>query len=459
MQFKNPWNNNSRSPTVSQASVNITIGITAFKDNDIESIDITGAFLHADTKDDKEIVQLSKDETTILIELYPKFQQYVQQNGTILMTVDKALYGMVNSARDWYDNISNTLTKNGYLKNPVDECVFSYTDKNNNQSIIDLWVDDLLHSYTKNCIELRDRLRNILKNKYKNINVKEGNSIPYCGMLLEKDLKNGGIFISAPKFIDDLLKVEGVKDTATSPSTQSFLKSNLVNKFNIKIDQTKYASKLMKLMWIARLCRHDILFQITYLSTKTNNATTEDMNKLDHVLKYLNNTKDLKMKIKPTSLQLNASIDASHALHEDAKGQSGIIIMLGNTGPPVFCKSRKQKLVSRSSCESELIALNEFLPELEWARQFMIGLGFQQETSTVFQDNKASIILSNRSPGSTIGRTKHIQIRFFYVKQLIEQQKIKIEYLPTEEMLADILTKPLYGRLFYKLRGLILNSN
>jgi len=110
-------------------------------------------------------------------------------------------------------------------------------------------------------------------------------------------------------------------------------------------------------MWIARLCRNDILFAIAALSTKIAN---------------------------PDSLQLYAYIDASYALHYDAKGQTGIIISMGKTGPPVFCKS-----------------------EVIWAKQFMESLGFQQKMITIFEDNQSSIILANKSRGTTISRTKH----------------------------------------------------
>ena len=422
----------------------------------MESVDITGAYLHADTPpENKIVIRLNKEETSIIVEIFPYLKEYVLPDGTLLMLVDKALYGMVESAYYWFLNITTTLKDGGYVQNPSDECVFSFKTDTGEISIIDLWVDDLFHSYTKGCINLRDKLRNLLKNKYKNINIKDGNSIPYCGMLLEKDLINGGIYVSAPKFLDDLLKFENVTGKANTPTKQSFLRSdNNLNKF---VNKTKYASKLMKCMWIARLCRNDILFAVTCLSTKIANPTIYDMEKLDYVLQYLNQTKDLKMKYKPDSLQLYAYIDASYALHQDAKGQSGIIISMGKSGPPVFCKSRKQKLVSRSSTESELIALNEGLPEVVWAKQFMDSLGFVQKIITVFEDNQSSIKLAYKARGSTVGRAKHIQVRYFYVKQLVDQKIIQIEYLPTEDMIADLLTKPISGKLFYKLRDLILN--
>jgi hypothetical protein len=194
------------------------------------------------------------------------------------------------------------------------------------------------------------------------------------------------------------------------------------------------------------------------MATKVQSPVKKDMLKLLHILKYLNATKDMKIKYQPQNLQLHAYIDASFGLHHDTKGQTGIIITLGPTGPPVFCKSRKQKLVSRSSTESELIALNEGLPELMWAKQFMQNLGFKQNMITVFEDNKSSIMLAHKNSGATLSKTKHIQIRFYYVKELIDQKEIKIIYLPTKEMLADLLTKPINGWLFQELRDRVLNS-
>jgi len=223
-------------------------------------------------------------------------------------------------------------------------------------------------------------------------------------MQLEKDLINGGINVSAPKFISDLLKSENVTEFEKTPTSASFLNDDHAT--DQPIDKTLFASKLMKIMWLARLCRNDILFAISYMSSRVSNPTTE-------------------------SLQLFAYIDASYALHKDMKGQTGIVITLGKNGPPVYCKSRKQKLVSRSSTESELIALNDGLPEVIWAKQFMTNLGYNQKMITVFEDNQSSIILAKNGKGSTIS---------------------------TKEMMADILTKPITGRLFFQLRDMILNT-
>jgi hypothetical protein len=460
MQFRHPWINSPKAPTVAQASVNMTIGVAAHRDDEIESIDITGAYLHADTPPDEyEIVIIGKEEAAILVAIYPELEVYLTEEGTIYMLVIKAMYGMINSARYWYENITDTLKMGGYKQNDNDECVYVYFDKNKNSSIIDLWVDDLLHVYTKNCVHFKSRLHKILINKYKNINVKDGDNVPYCGMQLERDRVNGGIYVSAPKFTSDLLSKYNVGEAEfeTTPTPTSFMNEDSVEDIELKIDVTEYASLLMKIMWLARLCRNDLLFAISFMATKVKSPIQKDMKKLRHILRYINATKTIKIKYQPETLQLYAYIDASYCLHSDTKGQTGIIITLGKTGPPVFCKSKKQKLVSRSSTEAELIALNEGLPEVIWAKQFMENLGITQSMVTVYEDNTSTIILANKNNGATLSKTKHIQVRYYYVRELIEQKEINIVYLPTTEMLADLLTKPMAGWLFKTLRDKILN--
>jgi hypothetical protein len=123
---------------------------------------------------------------------------------------------------------------------------------------------------------------------------------------------------------------------------------------------------------------------------------------------------------------------------------------------PVFVKSTKQKLMSKSSTESELIGLSDCVTQVVWTRQFLIHQGYELPPATVFQDNKSTISLVEKGR-STSERTRHINIRFFFVKDKIDSGYVKIEYLPTGEMIADILTKPLQGGLFRKLRRQLLN--
>jgi hypothetical protein len=153
-------------------------------------------------------------------------------------------------------------------------------------------------------------------------------------------------------------------------------------------------------------------------------------------------------------LQVLAYIDASHAVHDDHKGHTGTIISLGRG--PIYAKSGAQRINSKSSTESELIGLSDSASQVIWTRNFLVSQGYSVKASTVYQDNTSCMSLV-RNGKSNSERTKHIATRFYFVKDRVDSKEISLEYLQTHSMIADILTKPLQGELFIKLRKLLLN--
>jgi len=118
--------------------------------------------------------------------------------------------------------------------------------------------------------------------------------------------------------------------------------------------------------------------------------------------------------------------------------------------------SVKQKLVSRSSTEAELIALDYPLSQLMAVKYLLINLGYTVKPMIIYQDNKSTIRMAEK--GYDCGsHTKHILVRYFYIQERIAKGDVIVQYLPTENMIADILTKPLTGKLFVVMRNLILN--
>ena len=138
----------------------------------------------------------------------------------------------------------------------------------------------------------------------------------------------------------------------------------------------------------------------------------------------------------------------------DGKSHTGAAISLGNG--IVNAKASKQKVVSKSSTEAELIGLSDSASQVIWTRDFLIGQGYQMDAATIFQDNMSTMAMVKRGQSNS-ERSRHINIRYFFVKDRVEQGDVKIEYKPTGEMIADILTKPLQGSLFARLRDLLLN--
>jgi len=136
------------------------------------------------------------------------------------------------------------------------------------------------------------------------------------------------------------------------------------------------------------------------------------------------------------------------------KSHTGAVIGVGLG--PVYAKSSRQKLNTKSSTEAELVGLSDSSGQVIWTRNFLIGQGYNMAPATVYQDNMSTIALL-KNGCSNSSRTRHIAIRYFFVSDRVKSGEIKIEYMPTGEMLADILTKPLQGALFLKLRNKLLN--
>ena len=123
----------------------------------------------------------------------------------------------------------------------------------------------------------------------------------------------------------------------------------------------------------------------------------------------------------------------------------------------ILTKCRKQKLNTKSSTEAELVAVDDMMPQILWTRYFLMGQGFDLKGNVVYQDNKSAILLETNGFGSSSRRTRHINIRFYFVKDRVNSGKVEIKFLPTDEMVADFFTKPLQGRKFVEFRNIILN--
>ena len=110
---------------------------------------------------------------------------------------------------------------------------------------------------------------------------------------------------------------------------------------------------------------------------------------------------------------------------------------------------------TKSACESEYIALSDHVTNAIFLRNFLVAQGYQMQPAKIMQDNQAAIRLANNGFSSAT-RTRHINIRYFFVKDRIAKGEIDIEYCPTKLMVADALTKPVQGKLFLELRDLLL---
>ena len=136
------------------------------------------------------------------------------------------------------------------------------------------------------------------------------------------------------------------------------------------------------------------------------------------------------------------------------KGQTGGCMTMGKG--MLHNWSSKQKITTKSSTETELVGVSEYIPYNIWLLYFLGEQGYKIENNVIYQDNKSAILMENNGRTSCTGNSRHIHQRYFFVKDRVDQGEMRIEYCPTELMIADYFTKPLQGKLFIYMRDIIM---
>ena len=200
-------------------------------------------------------------------------------------------------------------------------------------------------------------------------------------------------------------------------------------------------------MYAALKTRWDLLYACTYLATKSAAPTPLDMLRVHHVLVYAWKTAHYRRLLAPQrgNTTIDFYADASFATLPDGYSMGAFLFRMGNS--PYYVKVSKLRPLSMSSTDAEYNILTEAAKHSEWNRNFLSEVGREVLVPTVgYQDNKSTITLANTHTHSQ--RSKHAFLRYAYVKEQIELGHLQLEYCPTDEMAADVLTKPMSGNLF-----------
>lgn len=123
----------------------------------------------------------------------------------------------------------------------------------------------------------------------------------------------------------------------------------------------------------------------------------------------------------------------------------------------VFTSSLRQRLNTRRSTEAELVGENDFMPQVLWTRYFLEEQGYAVRNNVLYQGNQSVILLESNGKSSSGKKTRHINIRYFFIRDRVASGEVSIEYCPTTEMVGDFFTKPLQGAPFRKFRAAVLN--
>lgn len=187
---------------------------------------------------------------------------------------------------------------------------------------------------------------------------------------------------------------------------------------------------------------------MAFLATRVTRCTEDDVDKLVRVLKYITNTKEMGVILRPGKLGMcvRVYVDAAYGVHSDGKSHTGSCVVIKDVGA-VHCKSSKQSIVTKSSTEAELIALSDSANQGLYMRSFLMSQGYNVGPVVIYQDNTSCMALVERGR-SGAERTRHISIRYFWVKERVEKGEVIIIHKGTKDMYANVLTKPLQGAQF-----------
>ena len=441
------------SPTVSMESIFACINIAAKENRGGFTMDIPGAYLNAWLKH-KHVVKFPRDLAAAYVELYPEYVKYLQNDGTMLMLIEKALYGLVESSALWYEEIKSFLLSLGYETHASDQGIFQ--KKSNGDTItICLWVDDFLGFSTSKA--LTAELKKAVVDRYGDARFDDGEVLNYIGMTITQP-HNGTIIVKQKEYIKKIVQDAGVTKTHISPNHPNLMTRKDKSKVQplSRQGQTRYLSLLMSAMFLAKRTRPEILTAVCILAGRVQNPDNQDMIFLLRIFEYLNGSMDIGIRYSPGDLKLTYWIDASYSLHHDSRGHSGIMATLGRNNAPIYVKSQKQKLNTRSSTESELVATDEGVLHLLWFILVMNFLGYPSLPVTVYQDNQSTIRVCQTGQSKS-GRLKHMVVRYNFIHSQQENNIITFKYIKSSDMLADILSKPVDNPTFLRLRKRMLN--
>ena len=366
----------------------------------------------------------------------------------------KSLYGLKQAPLCWNKKLNEHLTKSMTFKRLTSEVCLYKRDGIN----ILVYVDDfLIIAKTK---DHADKIYQEISKEFQctYIGYPEG----MLGMLFQR--VPGGLIVHQTLYVDSLL----ARFNMTESKGKNIPLSPSVNYYNVDDENESvklYQELLGCLLFISIRTRPDIAHSVTLLARFTNNPKKLHYTGLKSILRYLKQTRNYglffrsntngALDVKVHHHELHGYTDASFAdvISDKRKSSNGYVITLNGTA--ISWKATKSTIVAQSTCESEYIGMCQLTKQIMWIRNLRLELGHQTVNDTIqaYCDNQSALSFSK----NTINKSgmKHIDLKYYFTKEAIERKLIKFDYIPTEDMLADMFTKVLDQTKFVKNRDRI----
>eukprot|EP00252_Welwitschia_mirabilis_P028029 TRINITY_DN992_c0_g1_i5.p1 TRINITY_DN992_c0_g1~~TRINITY_DN992_c0_g1_i5.p1 ORF type:complete len:816 (+),score=171.97 TRINITY_DN992_c0_g1_i5:277-2448(+) len=414
------------SPVVKHSSIRMVLSLVACLDLELEQLDIKTAFLHGDLEEE---IYMHQPEGFIN-----------KQCPDFVCRLNKSLYGLKQAPRQWYRKFDTFMKELSYQKSQLDHCVYFSGNVSSKFVILLLYVDDMLIAGNDEA-----EIKRLKMEMGKHFAMKDlGHAKKILGMSIHRDRKQKKLWLSQSDYIGKVLERFSMKDakpmsTPLATHFQLSRKDCPSSKEDVaKVRNIPYASAVGSLMYAMVCTRPDIAYAVGVVSRYMSNYGWNHWLAVKWILRYLKGTQMHCLCFGNEDLSLQGFVDANFAADLDSRrSTTGYAFTFG--GGAVSWLSRLQPIVTLSTTEAEYVALTEACKEMIWLCRFLGSLGFKQKKHYVFCDSQSAIHLAKNS--AFHARTKHIDIRFHFVREIIENKLVDVQKINTKVNVADALTK------------------
>lgn len=420
-------------PVVNKTTFRILLSIASRMKLKVHQFDVKTAFLNG-------VIQ-----ETIYMKQPPGFVVKGQEH--LVCSLKRSIYGLKQAANSWNEAINEILLTFGFKRSTTDNCLYFKRFDDGNWCIILIYVDDILITATDENI-----VNQVQKDISSTFEIKSLGEIKnYLGIEVER--RDGTYYIKQEKYIKKIAEEFGLNDAKISkiPIDPGYEREQQNNVSYLQSNK-KYQKIIGSLLYVAINTRPDIAACVSILAQKTSKPTEYDWNEAKRVIRYLKGTANLQLQLESKDAQneIIGHADANWAESRiDRKSNSGYIFKL--FGGTISWRSKKQECVALSSTEVELISLTDAVKEAIWIRRMLKEIQQNiKDLVVIYEDNQSCRKMIQKTNPSS--RTKHIDVRYYFIKDYIKKKIISCEYCSTENMVADILTKPLNRTKFEKFR-------
>lgn len=413
------------SPVVRNNTIRFLMALSVKRDLKLYQMDAETAFLQGD-----------------LTETVYMYQPEGFEDGTgRVCKLNKAIYGLKQAGRQWNLKLNSELINFGFRRSDMDPCVYIHKEFN---LMLAVYVDDFIIFYRQ--LEELELMKRYLNSKF---HMKELGELKNC-LGMNFTINNGSIELDQRRYIATILDRFGMLDSKPTPTPSDpgqHLSVEMVTDENSLVGKIPYREAVGSLMYLANATRPDIAFAVNDLSRFNIQHAEPHWRAVKRVFRYLKGTIHYALKFtnenSDTDIELVMYTDADWASEIDSRRScSGYVGIMA--GAAISWQSKRQPIVALSSTEAEYIALSEAVKEVIWLKQLITEIvGQYDKPIRVICDNSSAINLAEREGYRP--RSKHIDVRYHHLRENVKDGVIEIVHIGTNEMIADSLTKPVFG--------------